>query len=197
MKLRLILILAVLLVGFSPGCKLDKPSSLILPVVSVLGLGADQPLVDSVSSPLVDSLVGAFRGMTVAVKHRRPDVFLAFLDPEEKGELQIRSVGYGYHSLTTYLMHHANYWPDPDTLIVFDVKCQADLARLAFAGPGELSPRYGQQRRYTFVLYRRTTKGWKMAAISALEKPERDMYGYPVAYDDMELPPKLRFPRFF
>lgn len=197
MKRRLIILLGILTVGFSPGCKLDRPTSLVLPVISALGLTADQPLVDSVSSPLVDSLVGVFKGMTVAVKHRRPDVFLAFLDPEEEGKLQVLSVDYGYQSLTTYLMNHANLWPDPDTLIVFDVRRVGDLARLSFSGPGERSPRYGQQRRYTFVLYRLTERGWKMAAVSALEKPERDMYGYPVAYDDMELPSKLRFPRFF
>lgn len=197
MKLRLMLLIGVLLVGFSPGCTLEKPSSLALPIVAALGLQADQPLVDSVNSPLVDSLVATFKGMTVAVKHRRPDVFLAFLDPQEKGKLQVLSVRYGYQSLTTYLMNHANYWPDPDTLIVFDLICEGDLARLAFAGPGEESPRYGQQRRYTFVLYRRTDHGWKMAAISALEKPERDLYGHPVAYNDLELPSKLRFPRFF
>jgi hypothetical protein len=197
MKLRLILLIGILLVGFSPGCKLDRPPRLALPVISALGLKTEQSLIDSVSSPLIDSLVGVFKGMTVAIKHRRPDVFLAFLDPEEEGKLQVLSVGYGYESLTTYLMNHANYWPDPDTLIVFDIRRLGDLARLAFAGPGERSPRYGRQRRYTFVLYRLTEHGWKMAAISALEKPERDLYGYPVAYDDMELPSKLRFPRFF
>ena len=72
-----------------------------------------------------------------------------------------------------------------------------NLARLTFAGPGENHPSYGPQKRYTFVLYRRTDHGWKMAALTALDKAAADRFGYPVAYHDTELPAKLRFPRFF
>ena len=191
----LIIVLSALVLVVSEG--LDEPKELITPMAVALGLEPPPPPVDSVQGPLVDSLVGVFKGMTVAIKHNRPDVFMAFLDPEEEGKLQVTSVSYGYESLKTYLMNQGNYWPDPDTLIVFDLVTAGNLARLTFAGEGAPHPSYGPQRRYTFVLYRRTDNGWKMAALTALDKAATDRFGYPVAYHDTELPAKLRFPRFF
>ena len=126
--LTIVLILIVLVI--SEG--LDEPDdSLLSPMTIALGLQAPPPPIDSVKGPLVDSLVGVFKGMTVAIKHNRPDVFMAFLDPQEKGQLQIRSKGYGYESLKTYLMNQSNYWPDPDTLIVFDLVSADNIAASA------------------------------------------------------------------
>jgi hypothetical protein len=146
---------------------------------------------------LADSLLWIFKGMTVGVKYNRPEVFGVFLDPEAEGLLQIHTQQYGYSSLKAYLATHANAWPDPDTLIIYDLVSDSLNARLCLAGPGyELGSRR-RMIRYTFLLYRHSGLGWRLAAISLLDKPVVDQYGHRVGYHDMELPPKFRFPRLF
>ena len=73
----------------------------------------------------------------------------------------------------------------------------AGYARLEWTG-GASSIGYREERvRYTFILFKRHNSGWKLAAISTLEKERYDPYGTELTYLETELPPKLRFPRLF
>ncbi|MCB2231477.1 hypothetical protein KQH82_12235 [bacterium] len=170
------------------------------PVVTVVSHAiVDDPLADlpQVNTPLADSLLDIFRGMSVAVTHNRPDVFKAFLHPDARGELQLRTRRYGFQSLMTYLHNHAGDWPNPDTMIVYDLVSDSLNARLTLVGRGRYWGSGPKRLRYTFLLFRRSPNGWKLAALSSLEKDRTDPYGYPITYQEMELPPKLRFPRAF
>lgn len=150
-----------------------------------------------VKTPLSDSLLAIFRGMSVAVSHHREDVFEAFLHPDAHGELQLRTQRYGFKSLMAYLRNHAGDWPDPDTLLLIDLVHDSLNARVTLVGRGRYWSQSRDRIRYTFLLFRTSPNGWKLAALSALEKERTDPYGYPVSYHETELPPKLRFPRAF
>ncbi len=170
------------------------------PVVKTVSLAiTNDPLArfNRVDTPLADSLLDIFRGMSVAVTHNRPDVFQAFLHPDARGELQLRTQHYGFQSLMAYLHNHAGDWPDPDTLILTDLVHDSLNARVTLVGRGRYWGSGPDRIRYTFLLFRASPKGWKLSALSALEKEPSDIYGYPMSYHETELPPKLRFPRAF
>ena len=172
----------------------DKVRRIVADLEAVYELTQEQ-LPEEVDGPLVDSLVATFKGMSVAIKHDREDVFRAFLDPDAEGQLQMATKQFGYTSLKTFLANQFGVWPDPDTLLVTGLVVEDAYARLTFLGYGRSVAR--KDYRYTFALFRRTDKGWRLSALSWLEKPPVDKYGYPIGYHETELPPKLRFPRFF
>ncbi len=134
--------------------------------------------------------------MSVAINGQRPDVFAAFLDPLSAGRLQLANRRFSYWSLKTYLMHRSSEWPDIDSTYITELRTSGDYARLTLASEGAASPRHGDRIQYTFLLFRRY-KGWKLSAISNLEKETTDLYGFRLTYHETELPAAFQFPRLF
>jgi hypothetical protein len=197
MKRPLFIIAVILAGGLLLSCESRTTAdvrTIAADVEAVFALAQEEPP-KQVEGPQVDSLVATFKGMSVAIKYNRPDVFIAFLDPHAEGKLQMATQRFGYTSLKNYLVNQSGVWPDPDTLLVTDLVTEDEYARLTFIGYGRGSS--NEMYRYTFALFRRTDHGWRLSALSWLEKPSVDRYGYPVTYHETELPPSLRFPRFF
>ncbi|MBD3401885.1 hypothetical protein GF420_03240 [candidate division GN15 bacterium] len=196
MRARILAYLAVVLAAVVIDWRTFGPPPVFNRVARVV---TDDPLahIEPVQEPLADSLIDLFKGMSISVSHNRPDIFQAFLHPEAEGELLMRTRSYGFESLMTYLRSHAGDWPDPDTLVVSDVVADSTSARLTLVGPGRHWGSGPERLRYTFLLFRQSDKGWRLLALSSLEKERTDPYGYPISYHETELPPSLRFPRAF
>ena len=146
------------------------------------------------NSAMVDSLVSIVDQATTAVADRRYPDFLELIDPHERGGLDRIVKAHGYSSLKTYLDQQMHGWPNTDTLILADFVADSTHARITFAGNGS---DFGRRAtiRYTIVMLRQTHVGWRVTAMTSLEKDASDQYGNPLTYHETELPLKLRFPR--
>ncbi len=175
----------------------------ILPIICVLCLSlackGDEDVMEHTGEcpPLADTLATVFKQIKLAVDENRPDDFLHLMDPDEAGRLDRLVRRDGFASLRTFLEHHFVNWPDLDTLCYDGLIHEASYARLTFRGNGRKPSNRTRRVRYTFLLFRRFDNGWKLAAVSGLEKDRYDSYGTELSYLETDLPSRLRFPRLF
>ena len=170
-------------------------------VVTVLaaGLGVacssvqNQPT--TTAPPLVDTLAAMFADMTDCVCQGDADGFLRRMHPDEVRQLRRISRRHGYSSLRAYLEGQLHGWPAMDTLKFAGLARNSKYARLALRGRGSRLGRGEESVRYTFLLFKRHGGEWRLAGMTALEKPQFDRYGHVISYYETDLPPKLRFPR--
>jgi hypothetical protein len=149
------------------------------------------------TDPLVDTLVQILDRLRETAYSNQSEEFLGMLDSAEAVRLRRLADRNGFRSLRTYVEHLFAHWPDPDTLQFGDLTRAEPYARLTLTSDVE-SGRYREEAvRYTFVLFKKEAVGWRLAAISTLEKRRYDPYGTEVSYLETELPPRLRFPRLF
>ena len=171
---------------------------ILLAVVGLLCLMAScetaQAPRSAVNSAMADSLISVVDRATTAVTDRRYPDFLKLVDPIERGQLERIVSQYGYSSLKAYLDQQMHGWPNTDTLVLADLVSDSTHARITFTGNGN---KLGQKPtiRYTIVMLRLTSEGWRLAAMTSIEKDAEDMYGNQMTYHETELPTKLRFPR--
>lgn len=145
-------------------------------------------------SALTDSLLSIIDQVTTAVNDQRYPDFLELVDPDERGELEKMVTRYGYSSVKAYLDQQMHGWPNTDTLTLADLVWDSTHARLTFEGNGAsfgLRPTI----RYTIMMLRHTSDGWRLTAMTSIEKEAEDRYGNRLTYHETELPSKLRFPR--
>jgi hypothetical protein len=178
--------------------------TVILLASAILGLACSSAQMQtevpaSDKPPVVDTLRTLFEELQQAMLLGDQTQFFSLLDPVQADSLQKLVRRHGYTSLKTYIERRFAYWPNLDTMELYEVKASGDYIRLTYAAPGT-SFGYREPRvRYTFLLFRRVSGEWKMAAATGLECPRYDPYGYgyPVTVHETDLPAKLRFPRAF
>lgn len=147
--------------------------------------------------PLADTLLVAYQALEKAAEENSMGDFLHQLDSVEAARLSGSAPRTSSASPWVYLKHKFLILPDLDTLKFVDLVQSLDYARMTLAGSGSQIG-YRQERvQYIFLLFRKRPTGWKLAAISQLEKDRFDPYGTELSYLETELPPKLRFPRRF
>jgi hypothetical protein len=147
------------------------------------------------STPLADTLMTVFADMSRVIKEDCSEEFFRFVHPEEASILRQVARNHGYSSLRAYLDNQLRGWPEPDTLAFCGIVSNDSYARLALAGHGSVLSGGKPHIRYTFLLFRRSDEEWKLAAMAAMEKRARDLYGNVMTYHETDLPFKLRFPR--
>ena len=150
----------------------------------------------SAPPPLGDSLVSIFEEIVSAAVTDRSEDFKDLLASSEAERLGRISRGYGGVSLGWCLERQLGSWPNLDTLTFEDLVHKPPYARVAFTGAAPLA-RYDDRVRYTFLLFRQSDSGWRLAGVSSLEKDRYDQYGTELGYLETELPGQLRFPRLF
>jgi len=150
-------------------------------------------------TPLVDTLQAVFIDLHEATLTGDNEQFFGLLDPNESEELKRLVKQYGYISLKTYLERQFAQWPDLDTLELTEVRQAGRYARLTYSGFGTRFGYKAPRIRYTFLLYRRHVDGWRLTAVTDIERDQFDPYGYGYEFTvhETDLPPKLRFPRAF
>jgi len=172
----------------------------LLFAVSILWLGCADSEFRTDPPPtlsLADTLVDVFSELQDAISVREYDRFLELLDPVEATRLKQLARRHGFASLHNYIRLQFAEFPDPDTLAFVGITEGAGYARVEFAGRADQFGHREERVLYTFILYKRQSSGWKVAAISSLEKERFDSYGTEVSYFETDLPPRLRFPRLF
>lgn len=148
----------------------------------------------SVGTALADSLEAVVDRAMLAVEEKRYPDFMMLIDPNERPALEKMVNRQGYSSIKAYLDQQIHGWPHTDTLVVTDLVWDTAYARITFAGAGT---NFGRKPtvRYTIVMLRLTTRGWRLTAMTSFEKAAYDQYGNRLTYHETELPSKLRFPR--
>ena len=146
---------------------------------------------------LADTLVQILDRLRETAHTNESEEFLSLLDSAEAVRLRSLANRNGFRSLRTYVEHLFAYWPDPDTLAFGDIVRADPYVRLSLTRDGQPGRYKAETVRYTFVLFKRESAQWRLAAISSLEKERFDPYGTELSYLETELPPKLRFPRLF
>jgi len=149
------------------------------------------------ATALADTLVQILDRLRESAHANEAEEFLGLLDSAESVRLRHLASRNGFHSLRTYVEHLFAYWPDPDTLALSDIIHHDPYARLTLTHDCKPGQYKDETVRYTFVLFKKEAAEWRLAAISSLEKDRYDPYGTELNYLEMELPPKLRFPRLF
>jgi len=172
--------LTVCLVGVVLSCQSDKYSS--------QSRNIDPPAI-------LDSLQVVYAEISEAVYAGDRKQFIDQLDPAEVASMQQLVQRHGYTSLGSYFAAQFVNWPKLDTLTFWDIKESGDYARVTYSGGGSELWHREPNIRYTFMLFHRYNGKWRLAAMSELESPRHDMYGYEINYHETDLPPKLRFPR--
>lgn len=149
--------------------------------------------------PMVDTLRGVFDELQQAVLQGQPERFSALLDPAQADTLNKLIRKHGYLSLKSYIERQFARWPNLDTLALYEIKQSGPYVRLTYAGPGTSFGRRQERVRYTFLLFKRLSGDWRLAAVTDLERDRYDPYGYgyELSYHETDLPPRLRFPRVF
>lgn len=146
---------------------------------------------------LADTLVTIFEELKQAAQADHSESFLGMLDTASAAQFDAQASRIGFRSLRTYVEHQFQNWPDPDTLSFVDLKTENDYARLGLQGSaGRIGVREDRVR-WTFLLFRKESDEWRLAAVSSMEKGKFDRYGTRLSYFETELPPRLRFPRAF
>lgn len=145
-------------------------------------------------SALSDSVLSVFEQAAAAVAEKRYPDFLKMVDPDERQQLEVMVAKYGYSSIKAYLDQQMHGWPNTDTLILTGFISNSSHARITFEGNGS---NFGQERsiRYTIVMLRLTPEGWRLVAMTSIEKDAEDRFGNRLTYHETDLPTKLRFPR--
>ena len=147
--------------------------------------------------PLADTLVSIFHELKAAALSDRASDLVSLLDSAEARKLRRVCGHYSLPGLRQYLETRFAGWPDPDTLKLEDLTVQPPYARITFAGAAEQMGRREDRVRFTFLLFRRVSQNWRLAAVSTLEKDRCDPYGTPLSFLETELPSVFRFPRLF
>lgn len=175
---------------------------LIVSIVAAVGLAgcqrvSDQPIQAIESTPLSDSLSATFATMKDDVRKSQFDSFYAKLDPTKHALLKIEAKRKGFQSLESMLRRQAYHWPDPDNLILHDLRQSGNYVRLGYARCWKPNRSSGERIKYSFLLFVLSEQEWKLADMTRLEKERFDRYGYLTTYHETELPPLFRFPRIF
>jgi hypothetical protein len=145
--------------------------------------------------PLVDSLSTVYGTLQEAASTDNPDEFFACLDPIEAYHVKKLASSNGYRKVKSFIERRYAFLPDLDTLNFREWKRAGDYVRLTYVGPGGSFGYNRERARFSFLLFRSCTQGWKLSAISSIEKDRFDRYGYELTYHETDLPPKFRFPR--
>lgn len=147
--------------------------------------------------PLVDTLLAVFARVQVAVEENRTEDFLGLLDSAAAIRLGKLTLGKKAAPNWVYLKQTFVILPQPDSLVFVDLIQAMDYARVTMAGDGARIGYNRERIRYFFLLFRKQASGWKVAAVSQLEKDRFDDFGTELSYFETELQPHLRFPRRF
>lgn len=170
---------------------------IFLAVAVAYGSLSDEKEVTLPPPPLVDTLAGIFDEVRQAALDNDAKKFLSMLDPVQADDLERLSQRNGFKSLRTYLETQFVNWPDIDTMTYGNLVTWNEYARLHYTGGGTRIGHRTKKTRYTCFLFRRHDSGWKLEAMTALEKDSYDPYGWAIVLHETDLPPKLRFPRLF
>lgn len=143
---------------------------------------------------LADSLLTVYGQVYHTALTESPEAVVETMDPLGRSQLRETVRSLEYESVASYIEKQVTSWPNADTLAVHRVDRSNDWVRLTLTGAPR--PGFGDDwTRYTMVLYRANSDGYRVAAITSFETETRDRYGYQVNLQEMELPELFRFPK--
>lgn len=175
---------------------------LLVSIIAAVGLAtcqrvSDRPIQAIESTPLSDSLAATFATMKADVRENRFDSFYHKLDPTKHALLKVEAKQKGFQSLESMLRRRAYHWPDPDNLILHDLRQSGNYVRLGYARCWKPNRSSGERIKYSFLLFVLSEQEWKLADMTRLEMERLDRYGYLTTYHETDLPSLFRFPRIF
>ena len=169
------------------------PSALLLAAIAGCTVAEKEPVAEV--PVLADSLSSVYGELKQATSDNRSDDFFACLDPIEAYHIKKLAVSNGYRKVKSFIERKYAYLPDLDTLSFHEIKRAGDYVRLTYVGAGTRLGYRTERARFTFLLFRDCDDGWKLSAMSSIERDRFDQYGYEITYHETDLPPKFRFPR--
>lgn len=148
--------------------------------------------------PMTMKLLETYNELRQAAEISDIDSVIKLLDPIDAKALGDLTRENGFNSLQSYLSKRMSGWPNPDTLSILGVTSNGNLARITFAGMGNLVGSPSDRVCYTGILFRRQNdSSWSVAAITSVEKDRYDHFGQEMSFHETDYPPRFRFPRKF
>ncbi|MFQ5499386.1 MAG: hypothetical protein ACE5FH_06915 [Candidatus Zixiibacteriota bacterium] len=146
---------------------------------------------------MADSLITSFHQLRGLVTQSDTGRLESYLDELQLAELRQLARKRGFFSFRSFLRHQAQGWPNLDTLSLVEIRNVHRYVRLSFQGSADWSHTRTASSIYTYLLYRQTDDGWRLAGMTDIERARVDQYGYRISVHETDLPPRLRFPRAF
>ncbi len=143
----------------------------------------------------VDSLALRFHFFRDAVLHLQTGEFKKLIDSRLSSELSRQAKKSRFSSSLQYFKWQNPHLPALDTLQFYEIQESGVYRRIAYTGNILTFANQENRIRYTYLLYHRESKDWKLSGLASVDCDRYDSFGRELTIHETDLPSSMRFPK--